>query len=157
MPDKNIEKLQYETYLKMIKNSIGTKLFNSLIVKFKNSGKIQDVCRNGQLSCATFVSSILYLNNYIDRPHATVETTREKMIEAGRKKVLKNNFKFGDVVIWEEMKFGKNTNKHIGFVLNKKQAVSTDWRKKKVTKHHITYGVINNKPKRKIIEVYRIK
>jgi len=157
MPDKNIEKLQYETYLKMIKNSIGTKLFNSLIVKFKNSGKIQDVCENGRKSCATFVSSILYLNNYIDRPHATIETTREKMIEAGWKKVLKNNLKFGDVVIWEKMKIGRDTNKHIGFVLNKKQAVSTDWKKKKVVKHHITYGVINNKPRRKIIEVYRIK
>ena len=157
MADRNIEKLHYETYLKMIKNSVGAKLFNSIIVRFKDEGKIKDICRNGQLSCAVFVSSVLFLNDYISRPHATVKTTEDKMIEAGWKKISKNNLKFGDVVVWEEMKFGRTTNKHIGFVLNKNQAISTSWQKRKVIKHHITYGVVGGKPKRRIINVYRVK
>ncbi len=158
MSDSNIVKLQEETYLKMIENSIGTKMFNSIIVKFKDTGKIKDVCKNGQLSCAAFVSSVLFLNNYIRSPHATVKSIRKDFIKSNWKKVLQEDLKPGDVIIWEENDFGNGqTNQHIGFVLNKNQAVSTNWKKRKVLRHHITFGVIKNKPRRVIIEAYRHK
>jgi len=158
MPDSNIVKLQKETYLKMIENSIGTKLFNSIIVKFKNPGETKDVCKNGQLSCASFVSSILFLNNYIHSPHATVESTVKDIVKFGWEKISKKNLRPGDVIVWEKINFGNGqANQHIGFVLNKNQAVSTDSKKRKTIKHHITYGIINNEPKRKIIEAYRYR
>lgn len=158
MPDSNIVKLQKETYLKMIKNSIGSKLFNSIIVKFKDTGKIKDVFENGQLSCASFVSSVLFLNNYIGSPHATVESTRKDLLKSGWNKIQSNNPKLGDVVVWEKVDFGNGqANQHIGFVLNKNQAVSTNWKKRKVVGHHITFGGVKNKPKRAIVGVYRYK
>lgn len=153
MPDKNIIKLQKETYLKMIKNSIGIKLFNSLFVKFKNSGKIIDILDNGIYSCAFFVSSILALLKYLDSPHTTVKSTREALIKKKWKRIRKGPIQLGDVLIWEEITFPDGTkNQHIGFALNKKQAVSTSYKKRKVVKHHITF---NNK--RKIIEIFRFK
>jgi hypothetical protein len=157
MPDSNIVKSQKETYFKMIANSVGTKLFSSFIVKFKDTGKIKDVFRNGQLSCASFVSSILFLNGYIDSSHATVKSTKEHLLKFGWKKISNNNPKLGDVVIWDKMDFGKGQiNEHIGFVLNKNQAISTSWIKRKTVKHHITFGKNNDGgPKRKIIGIYR--
>ena len=158
MPDSNIVKLQKETYLKMIKNSIGSKLFNSIIVKFKDTGKTQDVCRNGQLSCAAFVSSVLFLNNYIHSPHATVKSTAEDLVESNWKRVSQDNLKLGDVIIWEKVYFENGqANQHIGFALNKNQAVSTSWKEGTVVRHHITFGRIKNKPKRAIIGAYRYK
>ena len=38
MPDSNLIKLRKKTYLKMIENSVGARLFNSLFVKFKDTG-----------------------------------------------------------------------------------------------------------------------
>ncbi len=152
MAGSNIVKLQKKTCLKMIENSIGSKLFNSLFVKFKDTGKVADVLKNGELSCAFFVSGILTLCNYLDSPHATVKTTEKELIEIGCKKVKNSNIKPADIIIWEKVLFPNGSkHSHIGFALNKTQAVSTNYKKKKVIKHHITY---NNK--RKIIEVFRL-
>lgn len=152
MSDPNIIKLRKKTYLKMIENSIGTKLFNSAFVKFKDTGKVTDILNNGEFSCAFFVSGVLTLCKYLDSPHATIKRLKEELIKAGWKKVNKSNLQPGDVVFWERMVFPDGTeNEHIGFVLNKNQAISTDYKSRKVTKHHITF---NNK--RKIIEVFRL-
>lgn len=139
-----------KTYLQMIKNSAGTKLFKSYFMGDKNGKRVVDIYENGQKSCAAFVSSILYLNGLIDAPHATVQKTSEKMIQFGWKKIDNKNIKPGDVIIWEKMKINHGENKHNGFVLNKNQAISNDYYKRQIIKHHITY---NNK--RKIEEVFR--
>jgi len=153
MLDKNIIKLRKETYLRMIKNSPGTRLFNSIFIKFKNTGKILDILKNGEYSCAFFVSGILTLLKYLNSPHATVKSIREALIKKKWKRTRKGPVQPGDVLIWEEMIFPDGTkNQHIGFALNKKQAVSTNYKKRKVVKHHITF---NNK--RKIVEVFRFK
>jgi len=151
MSDPNIIKLQKETYLRMIKNSVGIKLFNSFFIKFKDTGKISDILNNGEFSCAFFVSGVLTLCKYLDSPHTTVKRLREELVKAGWKKVSKSNFQPGDIVAWEKIVFPDGTeNEHIGFVLNKTQAISTNYKNKKVIKHHITF---NNK--RKIIEIFR--
>lgn len=134
----------------MIKNSEGTKLFKSYFMMDKSGKRVIDIYENGKKSCAAFVSSVLYLNNLIDTPHGLVKSTREKMIQFGWKKIDNKNIKPGDVIIWEKMKIGNKENKHIGFVLNKNQAISNSHPKRQIAKHHITY---NNK--RKIEEVFR--
>jgi hypothetical protein len=146
----NLSQLKQKTYLQMIKNSIGTKLFKSYFMEDKNRKRTVDIYRNGRLSCAAFVTSILYLNGLIDAPHATVKKTREKMVQSSWKKIDNKDMKPGDVIIWEKMKINHGTeNEHIGFVLNKNQAISNSHQKRQIVKHHTTY---NNK--RKIKEVF---
>ena len=52
MPDSNLIKLRKKTYLKMIENSVGARLFNSLFVKFKDtgSGEVQKQAGKKKLS-----------------------------------------------------------------------------------------------------------
>ncbi len=51
--------LPKESYLAMIKNSVGTNMFRNLYAT--SGGEVQDIVREGELSCAYFVSSILYI------------------------------------------------------------------------------------------------
>ncbi len=56
----------------MIENAISARLFNSLFVRYEDSGETKDVCNDGEYSCAFFVSGLLTLTGYLERPHATV-------------------------------------------------------------------------------------
>ena len=53
------ELLKYESYLKMIKNSVGMRMFRNLYMEI--DGKKIDVTHNGILSCSYFVSNILLI------------------------------------------------------------------------------------------------
>lgn len=158
MADQNIEKLQKETYLKMIENSVGSRLFNSAFVRFKDSGETKDICNDGEYSCAFFASGVLQLVKMIDGASATVNSLSKKLQESSVWRQV-DDINPGDVIFWEEIIFSDGSkNKHVGFALNNKEAISTDYKKKEVTKHHITFG--ENKdgtPKRKIASIYRYK
>jgi hypothetical protein len=149
MPESNIEVLRKETYLKAIENSVGSKLFNSLFVRFKDSGKVVDILNNGEFSCAFFVSAILTLLQVLDRPHSTVKKLKE-LFDSDKNwhKVDISNIQAGDVVFYKKVKFKDGTeNVHVGFVLNEQEAVSADYKKKKIVKHKLN--------KRPIEEIYR--
>lgn len=100
MPDENIEKLNQKNYVTMIANSVGTNMFRNFYVRFKDTGIEKDVMDDGDKSCAFFVSSILYLNGLIKKPHATVASVVKDMEENGWAKTDKP--KRGDVIVWEE-------------------------------------------------------
>lgn len=134
MPDENIQKLNHKNYLTMIENSIGTNMFRNFYVHFKDSGIEKDVMDDGDKSCAAYVSSILYLNNLIKKPHATVDSAVKDMEESGWTKTY--NPKQGDVVIWEE----KEGYTHIGFWWSETEAISNSFIEKRPTKHDLTYG-----------------
>lgn len=150
MPDENIKKLSKETYLKAIENSVGSRLFNSLIVKFKDTGKVVDVLNDGMYSCAFFVSCVLTLFGAMDKPHSTVKTIKEKLEKDERWKNIKpDSIEPGDVIFWEKIKFDDGTeDAHVGFALNKDEAVSTDYKNKMVARHPLKSG-------RKIDAVFR--
>jgi len=97
MPNENMRILVKETLLKTIENSVGSKIFNSLIVEFKDSGLVKDILNNGEFSCAYFVSGVLSLSGLIDKPHATVKTTTEKLKENNWDKV--SDIKSGDIIV----------------------------------------------------------
>ncbi len=139
MPDPNITTLRKETYLKAIENSVGTKLFNSLFVQFKDSGKINDAMNDGMYSCAFFVSSVLYILRAIDKPHATVKGLRESLEKNSEwQKVDAKDIRAGDVIFWEKIKFDDSSeNAHTGFALSDHEAVSTDYKQKMVVRHQI--------------------
>jgi len=153
MPDANIQILRKETYLKAIENSVGSRLFNSVFVKFKDSGKTADILNDGMYSCAFFVSSLLYLFQAIDKPHATVANVM-KFLETNEKwhKVDGGNNEAGDVIFWEKIVFDDGSeNAHIGFAVSKDEAVSTDYKQKLIARHPI----IREQTKRGIEAVYR--
>ncbi|MDP3954070.1 MAG: hypothetical protein Q8Q06_01470 [bacterium] len=145
--------LAKDNYLAMIQNSIGTEMFRNFYMAI-DSQKI-DILKNGLLSCAVFVSSILYLNKMISGLHATVDSTKKDIEKSGWKKV--ENPKVGDVLIWEAMKWPGNdtANKHIGFYISNDEAISNDSFGGSPKKHHLTYGIKDGKPVRKIEDIYR--
>lgn len=141
--------LVYDSYLKMIRNSVGTKMFRNLYLK-KGNRKI-DVTENGELSCAFFVSNVLLIWGLISEGHATIKSVIKDMLKSGWIKISLKKIKPGDVIVWEEKKFEKGRqHRHIGFYVSNKKAVSHSDGVKSISAHHWTY---NNR--RNIAEVYR--
>ncbi len=159
MTDTNIIVLQKETYLKMIENSPDTRLFNSIMVRYKDTNTIDDICHDGEFSCAFFVSSVLCLANYIEKPMATVTSVCEHLKKNGWRIISGNPIK-GDVVVWDYATLSNNTkdiNMHIGFALSATEAVSTSSISRRVTVHNITYGLdAHGTPKRRIKMLLRV-
>lgn len=139
----------YESYLKMIKNSIGTKMFRNLYLK-RGSRRI-DATENGDLSCAFFVSNILLIWGLISKGHATIKNTIKDMRKNGWKEISPKKVRPGDIIVWEEKKSDKGRIRfHIGFYIGDKKTISHSDGVKAISCHHWTYG-----NKRKIIAVYR--
>lgn len=133
--------LIYDSYLKMIKNAVGTKMFRNLYLETNN--KKFDAAQDGNLSCSFFVSNVLLIWGLISKGHANVPSTTKDMIKNGWKKILKNKTKPGDVIVWEK----KKGHFHNGFYIGNKKAISTDSEKAMPVIHKWDY--------RKIIAVYR--
>lgn len=113
--------LIFDTYLVVIKNSVGSKLFRNFYTKIK--GKKVDIMRNGELSCAFYVSSVLYLFKYIKGVHGTVDSTIKDLKESGWIEV--NKPKIGAVLVWENKISGNDeVHRHIGFFIGRDKAIS---------------------------------
>jgi len=151
--------LKKETYLKMIGNSIGSKLFNSIIAI--DNGVEKDILNDGQVSCAVFVSNILFLNGLLSKQRATINSLENDLLSLPQfQQISEVNYKpeKGDMVIWESIKFNSGSeHRHIGFILNSKEAVSTDYREKCVVKHDIYRNTEDSTKIRKIEKVFRYR
>ena len=124
---KKIKPLTLDAYLAVIKNSVGSKLFRNFYVKI--DGIKTDVMRNGDLSCAFYVYSILKIFGLISRIHGTVDSTISDLKKIGWKEIRKP--KAGAVLIWEELEFSNGEHhKHIGFYIGDGKAISNSDRKK---------------------------
>ncbi len=136
----------------MITNSVGSRMFQNLYAKV--DGKEQDILKNGDLSCAIFVSIILHTFELVKTPHATVLGLLKDMERSGWKKSRKLNK--GDVIVWEpEDQTGDGVkHSHIGFYIGNEKAISNSTTKRVIAKHHYTYGTKAGKPKRRIIGIY---
>jgi uncharacterized protein YycO len=130
-----------DTYLLVIKNSIGSKLFRNLYAKV--NGQKTDITKNGNLSCAFYVSSILFLFKLIKEIHATVNGTARDLKESGWSEIKKP--KVGCVLIWTETDFGNNSlHKHIGFYVGNRKAISNDYKKGYPTEHDFKFRKIES-------------
>ncbi|MDP2934257.1 MAG: peptidoglycan amidohydrolase family protein [bacterium] len=150
-----IDLLKYESYLKMIKNSAGSKMFRNLYLEI--NGKKIDATQNGKYSCAFFVSNVLLIWGLISEGHASVLSTIKDMEGNGWKKIPKSKIRPGDVIVWDKEKSSDNSyfyskeHYHNGFYIGAKKAISNSSNGKGVPIiHNWNY---NNK--RKIIAVYR--
>ncbi len=149
MPNKNhiskVIPLIFDTYLAVIKNSVGTKLFRNLYSAVND--KKTDITQGGELSCAFYVSSILKMFNFIKKIHATVDSTIKDLKESGWREI--NQPKIGSVLVWEKIDFGKgDIHKHIGFFIGHHKAISNNYQLKYPIKHHWNF---NGKRKIEII------
>ena len=125
-----------DSYLAVIKNSIGSNLFRSLYAKV--NGKRTDITANGELSCAFYVSSILLLFKFIKEGHATVDSTVKDLKQSGWKKIKKP--KIGSIIVWGKIDFGNNDfHKHIGFFIGNNKAVSNISELGYPDEHHFTF------------------
>ncbi len=156
MPDQNLEPLRFETYLRMIENAPGTRMFASLFVRRKDDGTVTDVLNDGEYSCAVFASSVLTLAGLIDRPVATVASLRRVLDERGWHRTDQSS-RPGDVVVWEDRLESDGTpHSHIGFAVGDDEAVSTSAKERRVVRHHLTSGAKEDgTPVRDVIAVYR--
>lgn len=159
-----------ETYLALIKNSIGTELFSDLFF-MNNSDKpfegispheIVNVSKNGQLSCPYYVSCILHLiGGVIDAPHATIDGTLKAMRARGWQELsAEEGLAPGDVVIWEKKEDDgsghySDGHEHIGFILDENTATSSSSRQKKIISHHPEFKNMGADIKeRKIVKIF---
>src|SRR3989344_1036603 len=138
------------SYLAMIQNSPGTKMFRNLYINLP-SGKT-DILKNGDLSCSVFVSSILYWWGLIADTHANVDSTIKDMLDSDWQKIKKPLP--GCVIEWEPKLINGGVNKHVGFYIGKNKAISNRFEKGTPLVHHWTYGNKGGKPVRKIINMY---
>jgi len=121
-----------KTLFKLIENSIGSKLFrNNYFIDSKLQSK--DILKNGQLACAFYVSSLLYLTKFISDLHTTVEGTIKDLEKNGWYKIDKP--KKGAIVLWDK----KSAHFHIGFCWNKNKAISNSSSKKSPIIHPLNY------------------
>ncbi len=162
--------LTYQNYLEVVKASQGSRMFRRLYV-LENKQK-KDILKDGELSCAYYVSSILKIFDLISKPHATVKSTIEDMFKNSWRTTKK--LRPGNVLVWEKglAESDKKLHLHIGFYLGKDKAICsqnrdviTIFRKKQKIKivlrdkgvphtHHFTYGrTQTGQPKRKIIQI----
>lgn len=136
--------LKRDSYLQMIKNSVGTNMFRNLYLEIDN--KRTDVAQDGNFSCAFFVSNVLLIWELISEGHATVEATTRDMEKSGWKKTSKEKAKPGDVIVWEK---NHKDHFHNGFYIGNKKAISNSAIDKVPIIHDWQYD-----GKRKIIAVY---
>lgn len=133
---KKIIPIIKDTYLAVVKNSVGSNLFRNFYVTI--DGVKTDDTRDGDLSCAFFVSSILALLDLIKGVHLTVDGTVRDLKASGWKEVKKHEV--GDVLVWEA-KVGESgeTHKHIGFFIGNDRAISNDSTLRHPAEHHWTF------------------
>ena len=139
-----------DSYESVIKNSVAAKTFQDIWAEI--NGRKINITKNGELSCAVFVSMILRAFGLIEEMHATVNGLIKDIENSGWLKISKP--KIGSILLWEEIRFNDGPHKHIGFYVGKKTAISNSLKLKTPAKHHWTYGIKKGRPNRKVIAIY---
>jgi hypothetical protein len=149
MAEEKPRRLQFKTYLQMIRNSAGTEMFRNWYVETREQGEF-DAMSDGEDSCAFYVSAILKIFSKVNAVHGTVASTVKDLEESGWAEVEKPEP--GDVLVWEAKQFGDKKQRHIGFYMGSGKALSTSWKEKKVVEHDLNFAEQN----RKIEQIFRI-
>jgi hypothetical protein len=144
-----VKLLKKKSYLAMVRNSVQgeVRMFRNLYALV--DGQEQDILRDGQVSCAVFVSAILTLNKLVDGPHAVVPSTEKAMAAAGWTQIP--DLREGAVVTWEPVTYADGaTHWHVGFYMGNNRAISNASNDTGVPKeHHSTYD-----GKRQIVRIW---
>jgi hypothetical protein len=136
-PGEKPERLYFKTYLAMINNSPGSRMFRNFYLRLADGAEF-DAVANGQNACAFFVSSLLALFGKVHGIHGTVATTIRDLEELGWQKI--GTPQPGDVVLWERRDQGDGEHEHLGFFVGAGRAVSTSSSKGEVAEHDLHFG-----------------
>lgn len=131
------------SYIAMIESSVGANLFRHRY--YHIGGQSLDVLEDGDLSCAMYVSSILYLSKLIGNLHTTVNGTIEDIEASGWFKISEP--RKGAIMLWGFKKKDDGTqgkHRHVGFYIDPESAISNDSTTRVVARHHPTYGTFEN-------------
>ena len=142
--------MKRENFLLCVQNSIGTQIFRSYLDKDGN-----DVLKNGDLSCAYFLSSILLLHGLIDRAHFTVPGTLFAMENSGWYTI--KTLKKGCIVVWGSVHQNGADHKHLGVYIGDQQAISNRSSLGMPGEHPLHYSGLDkdgNKHKAPILKLY---
>ncbi|MBI2451258.1 MAG: hypothetical protein HYV52_02915 [Parcubacteria group bacterium] len=145
-----VEPILFDSYLAMIKNSVGSRSFRNFYAYADESKK--DIVKGGSLSCAFFVSSILLFFRLIKEPHLTVAGLVKGMEKSGWREIRKPQI--GAVLVWEAVIQNNEPHKHIGFYWKANKAISNSSRLRKPISHHWTFGIKSGKPVRRIERIF---
>lgn len=141
MSANNIKPLIKESYLTVIKNSLGSKNFKNFYARV--NGKKTDVLVNGKYACAFYVSAVLVWFGLIKEGHCTVTSTLKDMQTAGWRKIKKP--KAGCVIYWSLFDMGDgDPHKHLGFYIGNGWAVGTNPETGQPTKTKYNYRPIES-------------
>ena len=142
--------LKKKSYLAMIRNAAKGRVYMFRNLYATVDGVETDILHDGQVSCAVFVSAILYLQNapielnggtrWISSTHATVVSTEKDMKQNGW--VLIEELREGAVITWEPITYEDGAiHGHIGFYVGNNLAVSNMSNGAGVpSEHDATYG-----------------
>ncbi len=142
------------SYFKTIENSVGSNIFRNLY--YRIGRKVIDVLDDGDLSCATYVTTILYIFDLIKERHTTVIETIKDISKSGWYEIKKP--RKGALILWGYKKKDDGTqgkHRHVGFYINRKTAISNDSSTRVVAQHHPTFGKFpNGEVRREILAYY---
>jgi hypothetical protein len=150
MAEQKPKRLEYKTFLQLIRNSVGTEMFRNWYVQTPDKGEF-DAMRDGEDSCAFYVSGVLKMLGKIASIHGTVNSTTKDLEDSGW--LVVKDTEPGDVLVWELQQFGDLAQRHIGFYVGEGRAVSTSWTEKVVVEHDQNFGGQS----RKIEQIFRME
>ncbi len=151
MRKAHVTPLLFPTYLTTIRGSLGTRMFQHLFATV--DGAVKDIARNGTLSCALFVSSLLHRFQLLAEPHATVSGTLKDLRRSGWRRI--RTPRPGCVIHWSGITYADGSvHEHLGFYLGNQQAVSNSSVQRVPVRHHWTYGNRKGKPARPVRALY---
>lgn len=137
-----VEFLLKDSYLALIRNSVGSKSFAELFALV--DGERKNIVDGGGTSCAFFVSSVLANFALVDSGHATVKATVKDMLSNDWKEI--SELRKGAVLLWEKrVQEGSEPHWHLGFYVGNDEAISNSWKQKSPQKHHYLFGEENRK------------
>ena len=147
--------LPRENYLATIRGNIGSTGFRHLYANV--DGQEQDLLKDGLVSCAYFVSTIVSMPNFklLPSQHAGVAGMQRALEANGWVNVSEPTLP-GQIIVWEKaQQAGGEPHLHAGFFMGGDKAVSHVDSARAPQEHHVTFGTNDDgTPNRKIIAVY---
>src|SRR5579872_5361294 len=82
MAENKLRRINFKTYLHMLGAAVGSSMFRHWYVESQQQGEF-DAMKDGENSCAFFVSSILRIFDKVSAIHGTVESTVRDLQDSG--------------------------------------------------------------------------
>lgn len=124
-----------ESYHAFIKGSEGSMMFRQWYCTV--DGKRTEAMRNGELSCALYVTSILKIFDLIAQPEITVHRAIRAMKRRAWKPIARP--RKGAVIVWGEEQRNGEVHKHIGFYIGGGMAISNHSKRRAPAIHPFAY------------------